>query len=283
MSIIIDGRALAEEIKQSLKLEIIELKSQQVIPELVVIVIGDNPASQVYVKNKHLAAESIGIRSIVEKMPLTTTEDELLERIQYYNERPQCHGILVQLPLPKHINSEKVVEMIVPEKDVDGFHPYNVGRLSIGKPLMLPCTPAGIMEMLEAYSIPIEGKKAVIIGRSNIVGKPMASLLLSKNATVTITHSKTPNLSKVAKEADILIAAIGKGHFVDKSFIKPGATVIDVGMNRNADGKLIGDVKFEEVRDIADYITPVPKGVGPMTIAMLLKQTVANAKRTYAD
>jgi len=283
MSIIIDGRALADETKQSLKIEIDNLKSYQIIPELVVIVVGDNPASQVYVKNKHLAAESIGIRSLVERFPSNTKEEELIERLQYYNERPQCHGILVQLPLPDHINPEKIVEVIDPEKDVDGFHPYNVGRLSIGQPLMIPCTPAGIMEMFKAYSIPLEGKHAVVIGRSNIVGKPMASLLLSKNATVTLAHSKTRNLSRVAKKADILIAAIGKGHFVNKSFVKPGATVIDVGMNRDKNGKLIGDVKFEEVRDIADYITPVPRGVGPMTIAMLLKQTVENAKKYHAN
>lgn len=243
------------------------------------LLVGENPASQTYVKNKDLAAAKIGIRSKIERLPETISETELLDVIERYNQDPEFHGILVQLPLPKHIDEEKVLLAVDPNKDVDGFHPMNMGHLFIGEPTMIPCTPYGIMKMFEAYNIDLEGKRAVVIGRSNIVGKPMAQLMMMKNATVTIAHSRTVDLPAVAREADILVVAIGRGHFVTKEFVKPGAVVIDVGMNRDENGKLIGDVKFDEVSEIASYITPVPKGVGPMTITMLMYQTVEAAKK----
>lgn len=243
------------------------------------LLVGENPASQTYVKNKDLAAAKIGIRSKIERLPETILEAELLDVIERYNQDPEFHGILVQLPLPKHIDEEKVLLAVDPNKDVDGFHPMNMGHLFIGEPTMIPCTPYGIMKMFEAYNIDLEGKRAVVIGRSNIVGKPMAQLMMMKNATVTIAHSRTVDLPAVAREADILVVAIGRGHFVTKEFVKPGAVVIDVGMNRDENGKLIGDVKFDEVSEIASYITPVPKGVGPMTITMLMYQTVEAAKK----
>lgn len=230
-------------------------------------------------KNKDLAAAKIGIRSKIERLPETISEVELLSVIEQYNQDPNYHGILVQLPLPKHIDEEKVLLAVDPNKDVDGFHPMNMGHLFIGEPTMIPCTPYGIMKMFEAYNIDLEGKRAVVIGRSNIVGKPMAQLMMMKNATVTIAHSRTVDLPAVAKEADILVVAIGRGHFVTKEFVKPGAVVIDVGMNRDENGKLIGDVKFDEVSEVASFITPVPKGVGPMTITMLMYQTVEAAKK----
>lgn len=230
-------------------------------------------------KNKDLAAAKIGIRSKIERLPETISEVELLSVIEQYNQDSNYHGILVQLPLPKHIDEEKVLLAVDPNKDVDGFHPMNMGHLFIGEPTMIPCTPYGIMKMFEAYNIDLEGKRAVVIGRSNIVGKPMAQLMMMKNATVTIAHSRTVDLPAVAKEADILVVAIGRGHFVTKEFVKPGAVVIDVGMNRDENGKLIGDVKFDEVSEVASFITPVPKGVGPMTITMLMYQTVEAAKK----
>ncbi|MGO2698396.1 MAG: bifunctional methylenetetrahydrofolate dehydrogenase/methenyltetrahydrofolate cyclohydrolase, partial [Enterococcus faecalis] len=256
-----------------------KMTQQGIQPGLVVLLVGENPASQTYVRNKERAAAKIGILSKVEKLPETISEEELLAEIDKYNQDSRFHGILVQLPLPKHIDEEKILLAIDPKKDVDGFHPMNLGRLFVGKPEMIPCTPYGIMKMFEAYDIDLTGKRAVVIGRSNIVGKPMAQLLLMKNATVTIAHSKTEHLAEVAKEADILVVAIGRGHFVTKEFVKPGAVVIDVGMNRNQEGKLIGDVAFDEVSEIASYITPVPKGVGPMTITMLMYQTVEAAKK----
>lgn len=245
---------------------------------MVVLLVGENPASQVYVRNKERSAKSIGIHSKVERYPSTISEETLLAEIEKYNQDPNFHGILVQLPLPKHIDEEKVLLAIDPKKDVDGFHPMNLGRLLAGNPDKIPCTPYGIMKMLAAYDIDLAGKRALVIGRSNIVGKPMAQLLLMADATVTIAHSKTTNLAELAKEADILVVAIGRGHFVTKEFIKPGAVVIDVGMNRDEHGKLIGDVKFDEVEPLASYITPVPKGVGPMTITMLMYQTVLAAE-----
>lgn len=279
MGELMNGRELADKMQTELKAEVQELAEKGIKPGLVVILVGENPASQTYVKNKDIAAQKIGIHSKIDRLPETISEAELLKIIDTYNRDPKFHGILVQLPLPKHIDEEKVLLAIDPKKDVDGFHPMNMGHLFIGKPEMIPCTPYGIMKMFEAYGIDLSGKKAVIIGRSNIVGKPMAQLMMMENATVTIAHSKTKDLPAVAKEADILVVAIGKGHFVTKEFVKPRAVVVDVGMNRDENGKLIGDVKFDEVADIASYITPVPKGVGPMTITMLMYQTVEAAKR----
>lgn len=279
MSTVINGRELADQMQAEIQKDVEKMTQQGIQPGLVVLLVGENPASQTYVRNKERAAAKIGILSKVEKLPETISEEELLAEIDKYNQDSRFHGILVQLPLPKHIDEEKILLAIDPKKDVDGFHPMNLGRLFVGKPEMIPCTPYGIMKMFEAYDIDLIGKRAVVIGRSNIVGKPMAQLLLMKNATVTIAHSKTEHLAEVAKEADILVVAIGRGHFVTKEFVKPGAVVIDVGMNRNQEGKLIGDVAFDEVSEIASYITPVPKGVGPMTITMLMYQTVEAAKK----
>lgn len=279
MSTVIIGRELADQMQAEIQKDVEKMTQQGIQPGLVVLLVGENPASQTYVRNKERAAAKIGILSKVEKLPETISEEELLAEIDKYNQDSRFHGILVQLPLPKHIDEEKILLAIDPKKDVDGFHPMNLGRLFVGKPEMIPCTPYGIMKMFEAYDIDLTGKRAVVIGRSNIVGKPMAQLLLMKNATVTIAHSKTEHLAEVAKEADILVVAIGRGHFVTKEFVKPGAVVIDVGMNRNQEGKLIGDVAFDEVSEIASYITPVPKGVGPMTITMLMYQTVEAAKK----
>lgn len=280
MGILINGKELAEKMQADLTAETALLKEQGIVPGLVVLLVGEDKASQTYVRNKELAAARIGIRSKVEHYPESITEEELLSEIDKYNQDPDFHGILVQLPLPKQIDEEKVLLAIRPEKDVDGFHPINLGKLFAGVPDRIPCTPYGIMKMFEAYDIPLEGKNALVIGRSNIVGKPMAHLLLGKNATVTIAHSKTQNLPALARQADILVIAIGRGHFVTKEFVKEGAVVIDVGMNRDEAGKLIGDVKFAEVEPIASYITPVPRGVGPMTITMLMAQTLAAAKET---
>ena len=274
MANIIDGKALAEKLQAKLAEKTAKLKEETgQEPGLVVILVGDNPASQVYVRNKERSALAAGFRSEVVRLPESTSQEELLILIAKYNQDPTWHGILVQLPLPAHIDDEAVLLAIDPEKDVDGFHPTNMGRLWSGHPLMIPSTPAGIMEMFREYKVDLEGKNAVVIGRSNIVGKPMAQLLLSKNATVTLTHSRTHHLAKIAKKADILVVAIGRGHFVTKDFVKEGAVVIDVGMNRDENGKLIGDVKFDEVAEVASLITPVPKGVGPMTITMLMEQT----------
>ena len=274
MANIIDGKALAEKLQAKLAEKTAKLKAETgQEPGLVVILVGDNPASQVYVRNKERSALAAGFRSEVVRLPESTSQEELLALIAKYNQDSAWHGILVQLPLPAHINEEAVLLAIDPDKDVDGFHPTNMGRLWSGHPLMIPSTPAGIMEMFREYKVDLEGKNAVVIGRSNIVGKPMAQLLLSKNATVTLTHSRTHHLAKIAKKADILVVAIGRGHFVTKDFVKEGAVVIDVGMNRDENGKLIGDVKFDEVAEVASLITPVPMGVGPMTITMLMEQT----------
>ncbi|MDK4468351.1 bifunctional methylenetetrahydrofolate dehydrogenase/methenyltetrahydrofolate cyclohydrolase [Enterococcus hirae] len=278
MAELINGKELAEKMQAEIAIKVSELKTKSISPGLVVLLVGENPASQVYVRNKERSAKSIGIHSKVERYPSTISEETLLAEIEKYNQDPNFHGILVQLPLPKHIDEEKVLLAIDPKKDVDGFHPMNLGRLLAGNPDKIPCTPYGIMKMLAAYDIDLAGKRALVIGRSNIVGKPMAQLLLMADATVTIAHSKTTNLAELSKEADILVVAIGRGHFVTKEFIKPGAVVIDVGMNRDEHGKLIGDVKFDEVEPLASYITPVPKGVGPMTITMLMYQTVLAAE-----
>lgn len=278
MTTIIDGKGLAERLQQELK-ETIANDSLENPPGLVVILVGDNPASQVYVRNKELAAKRIGIHSKVDRLPASVTEEALLARIDQYNRDAAFHGILVQLPLPIQIDEEKVLDAIDPKKDVDGFHPLNLGKLFLGKPEMIPCTPYGIMKMFDAYHIPLEGKKVVVVGRSNIVGKPMAQLLLARHATVTIAHSRTEDLAALTQTADILIVAIGRGNFITKEFVKPGAVVIDVGMSRDQDGKLVGDVAFDEVAPMTSFITPVPKGVGPMTITMLMIQTYEAAKR----
>ncbi|NQP54067.1 bifunctional methylenetetrahydrofolate dehydrogenase/methenyltetrahydrofolate cyclohydrolase [Streptococcus suis] len=271
---VIDGKALAAKMQAALAEKTAQLKAEKgLIPGLVVILVGENPASQVYVRNKERSALAAGFKSEVVRVPDTISEKELLALIERYNQDSEWHGILVQLPLPVHISEEKVLLAIDPDKDVDGFHPTNMGKFWSGHPVMIPSTPAGIMEMFKEYQIELEGKTAVIIGRSNIVGKPMAQLLLDANATVTIAHSRTKNLPELARQADILVVAIGRGHFVTKEFVKPGAVVIDVGMNRDANGKLIGDVQYDEVAEVASYITPVPGGVGPMTITMLMEQT----------
>ena len=271
---VIDGKALAAKMQAALAEKTAQLKAEKgLIPGLVVILVGENPASQVYVRNKERSALAAGFKSEVVRVPDTISEKELLALIERYNQDSEWHGILVQLPLPIHISEEKVLLAIDPDKDVDGFHPTNMGKFWSGHPVMIPSTPAGIMEMFKEYQIELEGKTAVVIGRSNIVGKPMAQLLLDANATVTIAHSRTKNLPELARQADILVVAIGRGHFVTKEFVKPGAVVIDVGMNRDANGKLIGDVQYDEVAEVASYITPVPGGVGPMTITMLMEQT----------
>ncbi|HFI0040887.1 TPA: bifunctional methylenetetrahydrofolate dehydrogenase/methenyltetrahydrofolate cyclohydrolase [Streptococcus suis] len=272
--VVIDGKALAAKMQTALAEKTAQLKAEKgLVPGLVVILVGEDPASQVYVRNKERSALAAGFQSEVVRVPDTISEAELLELIAGYNQDDAWHGILVQLPLPAHISEEKVLLAIDPNKDVDGFHPTNMGKFWSGHPVMIPSTPAGIMEMFKEYQIDLEGKSALVIGRSNIVGKPMAQLLLDANATVTIAHSRTKNLPELARQADILVVAIGRGHFVTKEFVKPDAVVIDVGMNRDENGKLIGDVKYDEVADLASYITPVPGGVGPMTITMLMEQT----------
>lgn len=279
--VVIDGKALAQQIQDELAQKTAQLKADKgVVPGLVVILVGDNPASQVYVRNKERSALAVGFDGRTIRLPETTTEAELLAQIDQLNQDPTCHGILVQLPLPQHIDEETVLLAISPDKDVDGFHPMNMGKFWSGHPVMLPCTPAGIMEMLKAYDIDPAGKRAVVVGRSNIVGKPMAQLLLDANATVTIAHSRTENLAEVTRQADILVVAVGRGHFITADHVKPGAVVIDVGMNRDAAGKLIGDVNYEAVAPVASHITPVPGGVGPMTITMLLAQTYQAALRS---
>lgn len=283
MTELIDGKALSQKMQAELGRKVERLKEQHgIIPGLAVILVGDNPASQVYVRNKERSALEAGFKSETLRLSESISQEELIDIIHQYNEDKSIHGILVQLPLPQHINDKKIILAIGPKKDVDGFHPMNTGHLWSGRPMMVPCTPAGIMEMFREYHVDLEGKHAVIIGRSNIVGKPMAQLLLDKNATVTLTHSRTRNLSEVTKEADILIVAIGQGHFVTKDFVKEGAVVIDVGMNRDENGKLIGDVVFEQVAEVASMITPVPGGVGPMTITMLLEQTYQAALRSVS-
>ncbi|CYW16722.1 bifunctional methylenetetrahydrofolate dehydrogenase/methenyltetrahydrofolate cyclohydrolase [Streptococcus suis] len=271
---VIDGKALGVKMQAALAEKTVRLKEEKgLVPGLVVILVGENPASQVYVRNKERSALAAGFKSEVVRVPDTISESDLLDLIERYNQDDEWHGILVQLPLPAHISEEKVLLAIDPDKDVDGFHPTNMGKFWSGHPVMIPSTPAGIMEMFKEYQIELEGKSALVIGRSNIVGKPMAQLLLDANATVTIAHSRTKNLPELARQADILVVAIGRGHFVTKEFVKPGAVVIDVGMNRDENGKLIGDVKYDEVSEVASYITPVPGGVGPMTITMLMEQT----------
>jgi len=275
---IIDGKMIAAKIKENLKKEVQEMKNAGIIPGLAVILVGDNPASRLYVNNKKKACAEIGIESYEYHLPETVTEDELLALIQELNSNRNVNGILCQLPLPGHISEEKIINAIDPLKDADCFHPINVGRLMTGKPLYRPCTPYGVIEMIKEAGVNIEGKECVVIGRSNIVGKPLAIMLLAENGTVTVCHSKTEKLEAVCKRADILVAAIGKARFIGASHVKEGAVVIDVGINRDGNGKLCGDVDFDAVKDIAAAISPVPGGVGPMTIAMLMKNTVMAAK-----
>jgi methylenetetrahydrofolate dehydrogenase (NADP+)/methenyltetrahydrofolate cyclohydrolase len=275
---IISGKDLSAELKLKMKTEVSNLKEEGITPQLTVILVGDNPASRSYVKGKKKACGETGIDSEVIEMPSSITEQELLEKIETLNQNDAVHGILVQLPLPDHIREQYVIDAISPEKDVDGFHPINIGRMMTGNDTFLPCTPYGILTMLKSKNIPMKGKNAVIIGRSNIVGKPVGQLLLNEDATVTHCHSKTEDLKKYTQQADILIAAVGRPHFIQGDHIKEGAAVIDVGINRMNDGKLTGDVDFEQAKEKASYITPVPGGVGPMTIAMLLKNTIKAAK-----
>ncbi len=275
---IIDGKAVSAAVKDEVKEQVAALKKDGGVPCLAVVLVGDDPASKVYVRNKKRACEYCGIKSLEYILDKTASEQQLLDLIDVLNNEPTVHGILVQLPLPPHINEQKIINAISEQKDVDAFHPANVGRLMTGNPDFLPCTPAGVMEMLKKYNIETAGKDCVIIGRSNIVGKPMAMLMLSANSTVTICHSKTKNLKEKCLSADILIAAIGKPKFVTADMVKDGAVVIDVGINRTEDGKLCGDVDFDEVSKKASYITPVPGGVGPMTIATLMKNTLTAYK-----
>lgn len=278
MAMRIDGKAVSAKVKEEVAAEVEVLKKQGVCPGLAVVIVGDDPASRIYVNNKKKACQATGIYSEEYALPATTTQEELLALVETLNEKKDIHGILVQSPLPKGLDESAVVEAIDPKKDVDAFHAYNVGKIMIGDYHFLPCTPAGIMELLKAYQIEVEGKRCVVIGRSNIVGKPMAMLLLHQNGTVTVCHSRTKNLPEVTGQADILVSAVGKAHFVTADMVKPGAVVIDVGMNRDENNKLCGDVDFDAVEPVASYITPVPGGVGPMTIAMLLKNTVTAAK-----
>lgn len=277
MATLIDGKRISKEIKDELKEKVAALKAQGKEIGMAVIQVGNDPASTVYVGNKKKACEYIGIRSESYELPEETTEAELIELIEKLNNDDKIHGILVQLPVPKHINEDNVIKAISPKKDVDGFHPQSVGALSIGQPGFVSCTPAGIIQLLKRSGIEIEGKECVVIGRSNIVGKPMALLLLRENGTVTVTHSRTKNLKEVCKRADILVVAIGKPKMIDASYVKEGAVVIDVGIHRNENNKLCGDVDFESVEPVASAITPVPGGVGPMTIAMLMNNCVEAA------
>lgn len=275
---IIDGKAIAAEIRAGLAKEVEKLTAQGNTPGLDVVLVGDNPASKVYVRMKKRACEEIGVNSTIHRLPEETSQEELLKLINDLNANDKVHGILVQLPLPSHLDEEEVINTISPRKDVDGFHPINVGKLNIGEETFVPCTPAGILELVKRTEVPIEGQHVVVIGRSNIVGKPVASLFLRENATVTICHSRTKDVAAEARRADILIAAVGRPKMVKKDWVKPGAVVIDVGINR-VDGEIVGDVDYEEVKEVAGAITPVPGGVGPMTIAMLMKATVEAAKR----
>jgi len=276
---ILDGKKVSQKVKDDLSQKVAELKQRGVNPGLAVVIVGDDSASRVYVNNKKKACEYCGIYSEEYALPASTTESELLELVEKLNTKADIHGILVQLPLPKHINEETIINAIRPEKDVDAFHPVNVGKIMIGNFDFLPCTPAGVMELLDDAGIDLCGKHCVVIGRSNIVGKPQAMLLLHKNATVTICHSKTANLKEVARTADILVVAVGRAKMVNEEYIKDGAVVIDVGMDRDENGKLCGDVDFDSACKKASYITPVPGGVGPMTIATLMKNAVTAAIR----
>lgn len=278
MTQILDGKAVSAAVREEIAQEVEALKRRGVTPGLAVIVVGDDPASRVYVNNKKKACLQLGMLSEEYALSADTTQEELLALVDTLNRREDIHGILCQLPLPKHLDEQAVIYAISPDKDVDAFHPFNVGCLTVGSPRFLPCTPAGIMELLRRNGVDPAGKRAVVIGRSNIVGKPMALLLTAANATVTLCHSRTYDLASLCREADILVAAVGKAGFVTADMVKPGAVVVDVGMNRNAEGKLCGDVDFDAVASLASAITPVPGGVGPMTITMLMQNTLTAAK-----
>lgn len=276
---IINGKQVSEEIRGSLRSEVERLAKQGFKPGLAVVLVGEDPASQVYVRNKEKACQDLGYYSEVHRLPASTSQEDLLALVDKLNRQENIHGILVQLPLPGHIDEKSVIDAIAVEKDVDGFHPVNVGNLVIGDDSLLPCTPAGVIELIKRTGIEMAGKHAVVIGRSNIVGKPVSLLLQREHATVTMCHSKTANMKEITKQADILVVAIGRANFVDASYVKPGAVVIDVGMNRLDTGKLAGDVDFESVKEVSGPITPVPGGVGPMTITMLMQNTLLAAKR----
>ncbi len=278
---IISGKQVSDEIRGFLAEEVKELASKGVVPGLAVVLVGEDPASQVYVRNKEKACHDLGYYSEVHRLSETTTQEELLTLVEKLNHQDNINGILVQLPLPGHIEEKAVINAISVEKDVDGFHPVNVGNLVIGDDSLLPCTPAGVIELIKRAGIEMSGKHAVVIGRSNIVGKPVSLLLQRENATVTMCHSRTANMAEIARQGDILVVAIGRANFIDASYVKPGAVVIDVGMNRLANGKLAGDVDFESVKEVSGPITPVPGGVGPMTITMLMQNTLIAAKRHH--
>ncbi|MDO4891987.1 MAG: bifunctional methylenetetrahydrofolate dehydrogenase/methenyltetrahydrofolate cyclohydrolase FolD [Eubacteriales bacterium] len=276
---IIDGKKVSAEVKERVRQQTLQLKNDyNITPGLAVVIVGDDPASRVYVNNKKKACEVVGFKSEEYALPAKTTQEELLDLVKTLNTKEDINGILVQLPLPKHLDDKAVIAAIDPKKDVDAFHAVNVGKIMLGEYDFLPCTPAGVMEMLHSYDIPVEGKECVVIGRSNIVGKPMGMLLLHENGTVTICHSRTKNLAEVCRRADILVAAVGIPKFVKADMVKEGAVVIDVGMDRDENGKLCGDVDFENVKDKCSFITPVPGGVGPMTISTLMKNTLKACK-----
>jgi methylenetetrahydrofolate dehydrogenase (NADP+)/methenyltetrahydrofolate cyclohydrolase len=280
---LIDGNALSKQLRAQVAADTAALKAKGLTPGLAVVLVGDNQASQVYVRNKVKACEDAGLHSVLEKYEATMTEADLLARVEALNNDDSIHGILVQLPLPAHIDAQKVIEAISPAKDVDGFHIASAGALMTGMPGFWPCTPYGCMKMLESICYDLKGKHAVVIGRSNIVGKPMALMLLQKDATVTVAHSRTQNLKALTLQADVIVAAVGKRNVLTADMVKPGAVVLDVGMNRNDEGKLCGDVDFDGVKEVAGYITPVPGGVGPMTITMLLVNTLESAQRALSE
>ena len=280
---LIDGNALSKQLRAQVAADTAALKAKGLTPGLAVVLVGDNPASQVYVRNKVKACEDAGLHSVLEKYDATMTEADLLARVNALNNDDRIHGILVQLPLPAHIDAQKVIEAISPAKDVDGFHIASAGALMTGMPGFWPCTPYGCMKMLESIGYDLKGKHAVVIGRSNIVGKPMALMLLQKDATVTVAHSRTKDLKALTLQADVIVAAVGKRNVLTADMVKPGAVVLDVGMNRNDEGKLCGDVDFDGVKEVAGYITPVPGGVGPMTITMLLVNTLESAQRALSE
>jgi methylenetetrahydrofolate dehydrogenase (NADP+)/methenyltetrahydrofolate cyclohydrolase len=277
---ILDGKSLAAQVRAGVKQRVAHLAQRGIAPGLAVILTGEDPASTVYVRNKVRACEETGVRSALFEFPSSVSEQELLDRVARLNADPAIHGVLVQLPLPGQVDATRVLHAVTPSKDVDGFHEANLGALLAGKPDLLPCTPAGVMRLLDHAQVPVAGRRAVVLGRSNIVGKPLALLLLQRDATVTICHSKTVDLEKIARQADILVAAVGRAKLVGAAMVKPGACVVDVGVNRLADGTLAGDVDFHAVKNVAGWITPVPGGVGPMTIAMLLENCVYAAERT---
>ncbi|MFZ5875030.1 MAG: bifunctional methylenetetrahydrofolate dehydrogenase/methenyltetrahydrofolate cyclohydrolase FolD [Nitrospirota bacterium] len=277
---LIDGKVISKAVKEDVRARVATLIAKGVRPGLATVLVGEDPASQVYVRNKQRTCEELGMHTVGHNLPASTSEKDLLALIHRLNADPAIHGILVQLPLPKPLRSEPILNAVSPDKDADGLHPFNMGKLLMGEPRFVPCTPAGVMAMLDYHKLPIEGKTAVVVGRSNLVGKPAALLLLHRHATVTVCHSKTPNLADVCRRADILVAAIGKAHFITADMVKLGAVVIDVGINRLPDGKLVGDVDFAGVSPKASWITPVPGGVGPMTIAMLMQNTMLAASLT---